>query len=65
LVIDHTWKSWFSFPCTPYSYEKIEIARAEDHWLAPVTVNPHMLHPSMNAIGLYWRPLVDELEEKV
>lgn len=42
---------------SPYTHEKIEIARHE--WDEPRTVTVRSIPPEMNMIGLYRRPVQD------
>lgn len=60
------WKLW-SLPMQnrapgyvhPYAYVEVEIWRKG--WRETKTVNPRVMHPATNVIGLHWRPAGDRL----
>jgi hypothetical protein len=43
---------------TPYNYEMVEICRAD--FDAPQVVAPRSLHPTMNVVDLWWRPVREQ-----
>ena len=53
------WSLWAyaTTEARPYLYRQVDLMRRE--WSAPLRCDPWTLHPLMNVVDLFWRP-VDE-----
>ena len=57
-MTDYGWMRWpmgdYRLPLDPYAFDRVWINR--EGWESPEVVDPRILDPMMNVVGLMWKP---------